>query len=52
MPKTRKKRSKTKWYYMSDTTGKLKLVGLYPVKKLTGINKTRQKVIRQKLRRK
>jgi len=50
MPKT--KRRRTKWYYMSDTTGRVRLVGLLPTGRLTGISKTRKEVIRRKLKRK
>ena len=39
-----KLQKKAKWYYMSDTLGNLKMVGLYPAKRLWKTTKARKKV--------
>ena len=46
------RRKTTKWFYMADTSGKVKLVGLVPAKKLTSLGKTRKKIISGKFKRK
>ena len=48
----RVKRKSTKWYYMADTTGKVRLVGLVPANKLTAVGKSRKKDISKMLKRK
>ncbi len=46
------KRKITKWYHMADVSGKVRLVGLVPAKKLTPVGKARKKIITGKLKRK
>lgn len=40
--KKRKKRSKAKWYYMTDTKGKIRLVGMLPAKRDKRIKKRKK----------